>query len=152
MARLLNLRSTGDESTSEKEVLDRLVKAERYFIKGNGQGGALRDREASIARLQAEKAEALRKEEEKKMRQHALNSAKESFMRMRIAYEKQVEALKAAEKQWDARDLWRARDLRVREEALRSEVQPLQHLPAETIAKKQALESQEAVLKQEKER
>ena len=152
MARLLNLRSTGDESTSEKEVLDRLVKAERYFIKGNGQGGALRDREASIARLQAEKAEALRKEEEKKMRQHALDSAKESFMRMRTAYEKQVEALKAAEEQWDARDLWRARDLRAREEALRSEVQPLQQLPAETIAKKQALESQEAVLKQEKER
>lgn len=140
MSRLLNLQTTGEETTSATAVAKKLQDVEHQFVKSRGKGGLLFEQEERIRALQNTRNSALLQEEEMRRERQALEGEQRALEACDRDLAQQREELARLQKEWEAGDLRRAQSERKKQQTMREAL----------IRAKEALQMQEGTMTEER--
>ena len=118
MSRLLNLQTTGEETTSATAVAKSLQDAQHLFVKSRGKGGLLFAQEERIRSLQNERNNALLQEEEMRRERQVLEEEKQTLETCDRRLEEQRETIARLQQEFEADDLRRAYQERKKQQSM----------------------------------
>lgn len=121
MSRLLNLQSSGEETTSATAVAKTLQDAEHLFVKSRGKGGLLIAQQERIRTIQNERSKALSQEEEMRQERHLLEKEKQYLDECDRVLQEKKETFIRLQSEWEAGDLRRALKEREKQDKIREE-------------------------------
>ena len=122
MSRLLNLQTSGEETTSATAVAKTLQDAEHLFVKSRGKGGLLIAQQERIRNLQNQRSNALSQEEEMRQERHFLEGEKQNLDECDRLLREKRETFIRLQAEWEAGDLRRALKEREKQETIRKEL------------------------------